>query len=304
MNARRSFRFVLLLAMLGFSISSHAQIPAVPTIPDNLSAEMKNFLEARRDQFAASRSAFIAKVTAHNDHCHEVPLETPLAQDCAAARERLTRELATLQMAADALAAEIGGAAGRHALENERQIQRMVAALPKIDEIEKSPAADMAHKALEAAAKHDWPVALAWWQTALQRDPANASLKRSVELAQWMANYPKPAVKPANPLFKETISAAIQGDTAHAIQFAKTTVTENQFVAEEGERIASGIMMESTLRAGNGAPPKAPVPGLRAVSDEMYEYALEAQLVGRPNAEELFKQADFFYMFDQGKSFQ
>lgn len=298
----RNSRALLFLILMGLSISAHAQIPVVPTIPDNLSAEMKQYLAARRDQFAASRSAFIAKATAHNLRCHEVPLDSPLARNCAAARERLTRELATLQMASDALAVEIGGAAGRHALENERQIQRMVAALPKVDEIENSPAADMSHKALEAAANHDWPVALAWWQTALQKDPANESLKRAIDLAQWMVDYPKPAAKSANPLFKEAIHTAVQGNAVRAIELARNVVTKNQSLSSQADSFVSGVIMENALRAGNGSAVQPPVQGLRALSDDLYEYAFEAQLVGRPDTEELFKQADFFYMFDQGKS--
>lgn len=35
----------------------------------------------------------------------------------------------------------------------------------------------------------DWPVALAWWQDALNRDPTNVPLRRGVELAQWMVEY-------------------------------------------------------------------------------------------------------------------
>jgi hypothetical protein len=312
MNIRRIFRFVLILVLLGFSISSHAQIPAVPTIPDNLSDEMEKLLGARRDQFAANRAAFIAEATAHNQRCHEVPLDTPLAQDCTGARDKLTIELSRLQMAADALAVEIGGAAGRHALEDERQIERMVAALPKIDEIEKSPGADMAHKAFEAAALHDWPVALAWWQSALLKDPTNESLKRAIDLAQWMVDYPKPAAKPANPLFKEAIHTAVQGNAVSAIELIRNVVTENQPLSSQADRLISGVIVVQALHSEDyhvfpvaAHTPTEEIEDIRPLSAELLEYAFEAQLVGEQKmAEELFKESEFYYMFDQGKTFR
>ena len=64
----------------------------------------------------------------------------------------------------------------------------MVATIPALAA---SPAADRIAKGFTAMSKHDWPVALAWWQDALSRDPRNAPLRRSVELAKWMVDYQK-----------------------------------------------------------------------------------------------------------------
>jgi hypothetical protein len=47
-------------------------------------------------------------------------------------------------------------------------------ALP--DSVEDSPGVFEARKGVVAAAKGDWAVALAWYQTALQKDPRNAAL--------------------------------------------------------------------------------------------------------------------------------
>jgi len=58
----------------------------------------------------------------------------------------------------------------------------------QVPELKSSPAADVISKGFQAVINHDWPVALAWWQTAQQRDPGNEALRRSVDLAQWMVD--------------------------------------------------------------------------------------------------------------------
>jgi len=58
--------------------------------------------------------------------------------------------------------------------------------IANIPELAESPAAERARKGLVAAANHDWKVALAWYQDALNHDPGNPVLKRAVDLAQWM----------------------------------------------------------------------------------------------------------------------
>lgn len=57
-----------------------------------------------------------------------------------------------------------------------------------IPEIANSPQAERARKGLVAASNHDWKVALAWYQDALNHDPGNKALTRAVDLAQWMVN--------------------------------------------------------------------------------------------------------------------
>lgn len=88
----------------------------------------------------------------------------------------------------------------------------------QVPELRDSPAADRITKGFQAVMNRDWPVALAWWQDALQRDPGNTALKRSVELAQWMvARRKDSAVGPATPLGAAFHSAA-RGDRAGAIR--------------------------------------------------------------------------------------
>jgi hypothetical protein len=87
--------------------------------------------------------------------------------------------------------------------------------LPKVAEIENSPAAGKARKGLQAVANHDWPVALAWWQEALQEDPDNAALKRSVDMAQWVIDWRVRNAKPLQ-LYQASLTTIEQGNAAAA----------------------------------------------------------------------------------------
>ena len=65
----------------------------------------------------------------------------------------------------------------------------VIAAIP---ELAQSPAAERARKGLQAAADHDWVVARAWYQDALNHDPGNKVLERAVDLADWMVQHRNP----------------------------------------------------------------------------------------------------------------
>ena len=66
----------------------------------------------------------------------------------------------------------------------------------QVPELKDSPAADRITKGFQAVVNGDWPAALAWWKDAANRDPGNATLKRSIELAAWMMIH-GPAAKAA-----------------------------------------------------------------------------------------------------------
>ena len=59
--------------------------------------------------------------------------------------------------------------------------------LPKSvdDAIPHTPAGDRVRKGFQAIAKHDWKVALAWFQDALNHEPGSPGLGRLVDLAQY-----------------------------------------------------------------------------------------------------------------------
>ena len=53
------------------------------------------------------------------------------------------------------------------------------------DSIPKTPAGDRVRKGFEAIQNHDWKVALAWFQDALNHEPGDPGLQRLVDLAQF-----------------------------------------------------------------------------------------------------------------------
>lgn len=63
--------------------------------------------------------------------------------------------------------------------------------LPKSveDSIPNTPAGDRVRKGFQAIQAHDWKVALAWFQDALNHEPGDPSLKRLVDLARFTLDY-------------------------------------------------------------------------------------------------------------------
>ncbi len=70
-------------------------------------------------------------------------------------------------------------------------------------EIPETPAGDRVRKGFEAIMDHDWNVAHAWFQDALNHDPGNAGIQRLVDLADYSLKYNK-----------RTQTQARQGETA------------------------------------------------------------------------------------------
>jgi tetratricopeptide (TPR) repeat protein len=64
--------------------------------------------------------------------------------------------------------------------------------LPKsvVDSIPHTPAGDRVRKGFEAIQTHDWKVALAWFQDALNHEPGDPGLQRLVDLAQFTLALP------------------------------------------------------------------------------------------------------------------
>jgi hypothetical protein len=83
--------------------------------------------------------------------------------------------------------------------------------LPKSveDSIPQTPAGDRVRKALEAIQTHDWKVAAAWFQDALNHQPGDPGLKRLVDLAQYtlQKESQNPNPKPAGPDARDLGSA-------------------------------------------------------------------------------------------------
>ncbi len=119
----------------------------------------------------------------------------------------------------------------------------------QVPELKRSPAADRISKGFQAVINHDWPVALAWWQDALKRDPGNAALKRSVDLAQWMVDRRKArAAGPATPL-GAAIHSASRGDHAGAIRQFELVKKENPAIAPQVDSMINELRQREEKEA-------------------------------------------------------
>jgi len=130
------------------------------------------------------------------------------------------------------------------------------AGLIQIGEIAASPAADRARKGLQAAANQDWPVALAWWREALQRDPGNAALKRSVELAEWTIAFRQQRGMRASTPFDPAYDAWLRGERLQAIEMLRNEAAQRPDTAGPADELASKLSRFSRVSAN---PAQAPV---------------------------------------------
>ena len=121
----------------------------------------------------------------------------------------------------------------------------------QVPELKNSPAADRIDKGFQAVINHDWPVALAWWQDALNRDPNNAALKRSVDLAQWMVDKRK-ATAPGLPSpLGVAIHSASRGDYPEAIRQFELAKRENPAIAAQADSMIAALRQRQTREASD-----------------------------------------------------
>ena len=104
-------------------------------------------------------------------------------------------------------------------------------------ELQNSPEADRIRKGYQALLSRDWLVTLSWWQDALKRDPNNAALKRSVDLAQWMVDRQKEVSPGPVGLFGAANAAAKRGDFDRALQLLQQLKTANPAMTAPADRM-------------------------------------------------------------------
>lgn len=200
------------------------------------------------------------------------------------------------------------GAGARAAYENfrKRLAEGRPSSVPRVDlrvarfgahmreqlpELAASPAADRIDKGFEAVRNHDWPVALAFWQEALQRDPENAALQRSVELAEWMVSKRKQIARPAGKPLDEAIVLVGKGDTLGAIRRLEVAKQEDPAIAAQADRMIMEIQRRpASARGGDANRVTAVVGGMLDTG-----YRLLASGDDR-SAEETLEGADFLTM--------
>lgn len=169
----------------------------------------------------------------------------------------------------------------------------------QVPELKNSPAADRITKGFQAVIKRDWPVALAWWQDALKRDPNNAALKRSVDLAQWMVDKRKAtAAGPVTPL-GAAIHSASRGDAAGAIRQFELAKAENPAIAPQADAMINALWQRQTKDANDAKSAaywNAEIKkGTQKMVDEMFETGMNRLSIGdEKGAQAAFNDADFF----------
>lgn len=168
----------------------------------------------------------------------------------------------------------------------------------QVPDLQNSPATDRITKGFQAVIKHDWPVALAWFQDALNRDPNNAALKRSVDLAQWMvARRKAKAAGPATPLTAAIYSAS-HGNSAEAIRQFELVKKENPAIAPQVDNMINTLRQrqkkdtnETKLAADREAFKKAN----QRIVDAIFERGMNHLSIGdEKGAQEAFDDADDF----------
>jgi tetratricopeptide (TPR) repeat protein len=216
-----------------------APLPAVPgyvskKLRDSLEA-VRTILEARLVAYRANKARYDAKcdVIRADDHVtikackDDLTAVSPMMNALAEDKADFIAFIAKLQLAC-------GSSDANTAVVNACVQQDGAYLIAQVPELANSPAADRIMKGYQAVMNRDWPVALAWWKDALQRDPANASLRRSVELAQWMVdrkNRVEPDMKdaPSEPIppLSAAIYAAARGDNVSAIRHFEEAKKQN-----------------------------------------------------------------------------
>ena len=165
----------------------------------------------------------------------------------------------------------------------------------QVPELARSPAADRITKGFQAVIKHDWPAALAWWKDALQRDPANAALKRSVDLAQWMVDRRKAtAAGPVTPPLSIAIQAASRGDNAEAIRQFEIVKADNPASAPYVDSMIAEIRKKSERAVRQATENYKFEQMLRAYAQDTFDEGLSKLTIGdEKGAQEAFDKADY-----------
>lgn len=169
----------------------------------------------------------------------------------------------------------------------------------QVPELKNSPAADRITKGFQAVINHDWPAALAWWQDALNRDPNNAALKRSVDLAQWMVDRPKAKTAgPVTPLGAAIYSAS-HGDSTKAIRQFELVKKENPAIAPQVDYMIDALLRRLRKDTQAADWDRAIGSGAQKMVDGMFDTGMNMLSIGdEKGAQKSFNDADFFGGFE------
>lgn len=287
---------------------AQAGLPAMPAIPEDLPEEVRETLIVKRAPLAHRKLALIEEGELFNQTCVNLKKGSSRYQDCAAKQAQFNAKVEALRIDMAKLVEEIHAASAaekqRRATPNldpsvvdarvPRDGAHLIALVP---ELERSPAADRITKGFQAVIHHNWPAALGWWQDALRRDPTNAALQRSVDLAQWMVNYRAAAPTESGKSFEAAIHAAADRDYAEAVRLLERAKLENPAITPHANRMITAIEQQAAQRVRNATVNWEIERSQCAVVEGLFERGMNMLTIGdEAGAQEAFRDADFFSM--------
>lgn len=287
---------------------AQAGLPAMPAIPEDLPEEVRETLIVKRAPLAHRKLALIEEGELFNQTCVNLKKGSSRYQDCAAKQAQFNAKVEALRIDMAKLVEEIHAASAaekrRRATPNldpsvvDARVPRDGAHLiAQVPELERSPAADRITKGFQAVIHHNWPVALAWWQDALRRDPTNAALQRSVDLAQWMVNYRATAPTESGKSFEAAIHAAADRDYAEAVRLLERAKVENPAIAPHADRMITAIEQQAAQRVREATVNWQIERQTRAIVEALHDRGINMLTIGdERGAQEAFRDADFFSM--------
>lgn len=300
------FLFIVALFVAG---AARAGVPAIPEIPTTLPDSVREPLIAKRQPLALRKLALIDEGKTINRRCAKVATGSAQHQACVTRRARFNTTADTLSSEVDKLEDDIDAAIeaekrrvaapNKDATVVDARVPRDGAyMLRRVPELARSPAADRIMKGFQAVINRDWPVALMWWQDALRRDPANAALKRSVDLAQWMVDRGKTAAAgPVTPPLAAAIHAAARGENAEAIRQFEIVKVQNPAVAPHADRMIAAIRQKSEQAVKDATLNWRIEKQQRDIVEGLFDTGLKRLSIGdEKGAQEAFRDADFFSM--------
>jgi hypothetical protein len=167
----------------------------------------------------------------------------------------------------------------------------------QVPELARSPAADRITKGFQAVTKRDWPVALAWWQEALHRDPDNAALKRSVTLAQWMVDRRKAEAAGRLTPLGVAFHTAKRGEHALAIRQFELAKADNPAIGPLADHMIAGLRQKQAKAVTAAYWNREIEKGTRQLVDQLRETGMNMLTIGEEkHAQDMFMDADFYSM--------
>lgn len=213
LKTTRAATCTLLLGLVS-QVAAQQGLPPIKDVPAVVAARRPD-LVTQRARLLGERQALHAKNDSYNAACSRVEEGSAQENSCRSAGSQLQAEIRLhLRQSADfnatvraASVADAGPVAfGDPSVVDARHVPT---GLPKSVEAEipDTPAGDRVRKGFQAIMGHDWNVAHAWFQDALNHDKGNAGIERLIELAEYSmkrAGQRVPALPQHVPLTDDT----------------------------------------------------------------------------------------------------